>query len=105
MLDDIDHILFQLLCGRLGAFLHFLDLRGDGLAFHAVLVGEDTADLDGADDGEEEVHGSEAGFEEERLSVEVYGRVRLNVQVVLGLDYEAPAGPDYACGCDGGILG
>lgn len=62
-----------------------LDLFGDGLVVLARLPEEDAGDLDDADDAEEEVDGGQ--------------------QVVLGLDDEAPAGPDEAGGGQGTVLG
>lgn len=73
---------------RLDSILDLLNLllngRQDGVLLRS-LVHENSGDLDGADNAEEEVYGSQ--------------------KVVLGRDDQAPAGPDEARCRQGGVLG
>lgn len=63
----------------------------------------DAGELDDADDAEEEVDGGEAGRERQSGSRVREERCR-HVQVVLGLDDEAPARPDEAGAGEGKVL-
>lgn len=94
----------DLLDGLLDILLDIRDNTGSGLLLLG-LVGEDSGDLDQADDSEEEVDGGEANtralVDAQRDNKRGHG----DVQDVLGLDDETPAGPDKAGAGQGEVLG
>lgn len=97
-----------LLCGTgrlsldllLDFLLDFLNGASDTLLLR-LLPEEDTGDLNDSDESEEEVYGGEAA----QVSGCIKGRYGDVVQVVLGLDDQAPTGPDETGAGQGEVLG